>query len=67
MTKNMSKTDGVIRIMVALIIVALWYMGIIGGILLTILSILAVIFIITGFINFCPLYAAFKIRTRGKS
>ena len=51
MTKNMSKTDGVIRIMVALIIVALWYMGIIGGILLTILSILAIIFIITGFIK----------------
>ena len=66
MTKNMSRTDGIIRIMVALIIGLLWYLGIIGGILLAILSLIAVIFIITGFINFCPLYAAFKIRTRGK-
>ena len=67
MIKNMSKTDGIIRIVVALIIVALWYTGMVGGILLTILGIVAVIFIVTGFLNFCPLYAALKIRTRRKS
>ena len=64
MKKNMSKTDGIIRLVVALAIVALWYFGVIGGVLLTVLSIVAVIFIITGFINFCPLYAALRIRTR---
>ena len=67
MTKNMSKTDGIIRIIVALAIVALWYTGIISGLLLTILGIVAVIFLLTGFINFCPLYAVFKIRTRKSS
>lgn len=67
MTKNMSKTDGFIRIVVALVIGVLWYTGTIHGILMTILSIVAIIFIVTGFINFCPLYAVFKIRTRGKS
>jgi len=66
MIKNMSKTDGIIRIIVALAIVALWYTGMIGGVLLTVLSVVAVIFIITGFLNFCPLYAALKIRTRKK-
>ncbi len=66
MIKNMSRTDGIIRIIVALVIVALWYTGMVGGTLLTILSVVAVIFIITGFLNFCPLYAALKIRTRRK-
>ena len=66
MIKNMSKADGTIRIIIALGIAALWYFNIVSGILLTVLAVVAVIFIITGFINFCPLYAAFKIRTRGK-
>ncbi len=64
MKKNMSKADGIVRIIVALVIVALWYFNIIGGVLLTILGIVAAIFIVTGFINFCPLYAAFGIKTR---
>ena len=64
MKKNMSTADGVIRLIVALVIIALWYMNIISGLLLTILGIVAVIFIATGFINFCPLYAVFGIRTR---
>ncbi len=64
MKKNMSKSDGVIRLIVAIAILALWYFGVIGGLLLTILSIVAVIFVITGFINFCPLYAVLGIRTK---
>lgn len=63
----MSKTDGIIRIIVALAIAVLWYAGIVSGVLLTILGIVAVIFIITGFINFCPLYTVLGIRTRRKS
>ncbi|MEM7551247.1 MAG: DUF2892 domain-containing protein [Bacteroidota bacterium] len=64
MTKNMSSADGIIRIVLALVILALWYFNIVSGILLTVLLIASGIFIITGFINFCPLYAALKIRTR---
>ena len=64
MKKNMSKADGIIRIIIALAIVGLWYFGIISGLLMTILIVVAAIFIITGFVNFCPLYSIFKIRTR---
>lgn len=64
MKKNMSKADGIIRIIVALAIIGLWYFQVISGTLLLILGIVAVIFIATGFLNFCPLYAAFRIRTR---
>lgn len=60
----MSKADGTIRLIVAALIIALWYFNVIGGVLLTVLAIAAAIFIVTGFINFCPLYAALKIRTR---
>ena len=67
MVKNMSKTDGIIRIAVALIIAALGYFNVIGGTLLIVLGIVAVIFIATGFINFCPLYSIFRIRTNKPS
>ncbi len=67
MKKNMSKTDGIIRIIVAVVIAALWYTGLIGGILFAILGVISVIFIITGFVNFCPLYAVLGIRTRAKT
>jgi glucan phosphoethanolaminetransferase (alkaline phosphatase superfamily) len=64
MTKNMSKTDGAIRIVLALVIAALWYFNVLSGLWLTILGLVAVIFIATGFLNFCPLYTVLKIKTR---
>lgn len=64
MTKNMSKIDGIIRLFVAVIIAALWYFNMVSGPLLIGLAVVAVIFTLTGFVNFCPLYAALKIRTR---
>lgn len=64
MVKNMSKMDGIIRIVVALAIVGLWYFNVVAGPLLIVLAVVATIFLATGFINFCPLYAVLKIRTR---
>lgn len=64
MTKNMSKSDGIIRIILSVTVALLAYFNVIGGTLLAVLSVAALIFLVTGFINFCPLYAAFKIRTR---
>lgn len=64
MTKNMSTADGIIRLIVAASIIALWAFNIIGGTLFIVLAVVAVIFTVTGFINFCPLYALLKIRTR---
>lgn len=64
MKKNMSKTDASIRLVVALVIIALWYFNVISGLLLTILGVVAAIFIVTGFINFCPLYSVLGLRTR---
>jgi len=63
MVKNMSKTDGIIRLIIALVIAGLWYFNVIGGTLLIVLAVVAGIFTVTGFINFCPLYYITKIKT----
>ena len=62
----MSNVDKLIRIMVALTIGLLYYVGIISGTVAIILGILAVVFIITSLIGFCPLYWPFNISTRKK-
>lgn len=66
MKKNIGKTDRIIRFSVAIVIALLYFFGLIPGIAATILGVLAVIFIITSFISFCPLYLPFGISTRRK-
>lgn len=63
MKKNMGSADKIIRIIIAAIIGYLYYNGTISGTLGTVLLILAIIFAVTSFIGFCPLYSPFKINT----
>lgn len=63
MKKNMGSTDKVIRIIIAIVIAALYYFNVIEGTLAYILMALAIVFLLTSFISFCPLYAPFKINT----
>jgi len=60
MKKNMGTIDRVLRILLAIVVAVLYMTG-------AITSVLAVIFLLTGLIGFCPLYAPFKISTIGKS
>ena len=64
MNKNMGGLDRGIRIIVALVIAALYYYQLIDGTLGNVLLALSAIFLITSFINFCPLYALFGLNTR---
>ena len=66
MKKNMGTVDKVIRILAAVVIAILYFTGQISGTVAIILGVLAIIFILTSFIGFCPLYAPFGISTRGK-
>jgi len=66
MKKNMGTVDKVIRILVAVVIAVLFYMQVITGTLGIVLLALAVIFVITSFISFCPLYLPLGINTNGK-
>lgn len=67
MSKNMGTTDKIIRIIIAIVIALLYFTGKITGTLAIVLGILAIIFVLTSIVGFCPLYALFGISTRGKT
>ena len=64
MKKNMGNNDKAIRTFIALIIACLSYFDIITGVLGNVLLVVAIIFLVTSLINFCPLYSLFGINTR---
>jgi len=63
MKKNMGTADKVIRILVAIVIAALFFTNVISGTLGIVLLVLAAIFLLTSVVSFCPLYLPFGIRT----
>ncbi len=66
MKKNVGTFDKILRIVVAVIIAALYYFEVITGTLGLVLIILAIVFLLTGLLNFCGLYAIFGIKTCSK-
>lgn len=64
MKKNMGVVDKVIRLVVVAIIVALYFAGQITGAAAIILGIVAVAFLVTSIIGWCPTYALFGISTQ---
>jgi hypothetical protein len=67
MKKNMGTSDKLIRAAIGIIITILYYSGIINGILAIVLLAFAIIFLLTSFISFCPLYTILGINTNKKS
>ena len=63
MSKNMGYLDKTLRIVVAAVVGILYLSGLLPGAAATLLGILAVIFIATGFIGFCPLYGLCGVST----
>jgi hypothetical protein len=61
---NLGLIDRIIRIIIGIIIIVLYFSNQISGIAAIILGIIAVILILTGIIGFCPLYALLKISTK---
>lgn len=59
----MGLTDRIIRTLVAIAIVILFFTHVVTGIWATILLIIAGIFIITSAIGFCPMYQILMIST----
>jgi hypothetical protein len=67
MKKNMGTIDRIIRILLAIVVIVLYLNGSITGVAAIILGILALVFILTSLIGFCPLYMPLKISTIKKS
>jgi hypothetical protein len=63
MVKNMSNSDRIIRIVVAIVALALYFTNIISGTIGIVALVAAGIFLLTSFVSFCPLYRIFGIST----
>jgi hypothetical protein len=66
MKKNMGPTDKMIRSVIGIIIAILYYSGIITGTLAIVLLAFAILFLLTSFMSFCPLYKLLGINTNKK-
>lgn len=60
----MGTADKTIRFVFAAIIGVLYFTNVINGVSAIVLGVLAVVFILTSFISFCPLYSPFSTDTR---
>ena len=67
MTKNMGTADRVIRTLIAVAVVVLYFTGTISGTVAIVLGIVAVAFLVTSFIGWCPSYLPFGLSTRKPS
>jgi len=63
MKKNMGSADRLIRTLIAVVIAVLYFTRQISGTLAIVLGILAIIFLLTSAVGFCPLYVPFRIST----
>jgi hypothetical protein len=63
MTKNMSNIDRGLRFLLAIAVAVLYYTNVIGGTTAIILGVVAIIFAVTSFVSFCPLYRILGIST----
>ena len=63
MKKNMGSTDKIIRVIIAVIIAALYFNGTIGGTLGIVLLVIAGVFVLTSLMSSCPLYSLLGINT----
>ena len=64
MKQNMGGVDKVIRLVVVAIIAALYFTGQISGTAAIILGIIALAFLVTSLIGWCPTYVPFGISTK---
>lgn len=66
MKRNMSNLDRIIRVIVAALFAYLYFGGIVTGGFGIALLVIAVVFVLTSIVGFCPLYVLFKTSTLKK-
>lgn len=63
MKKNMGNLDKGVRIALALVVALLYYFDVIEGTLAYVLMAFAIVFLLTSFVSFCPLYTLIGVNT----
>ena len=66
MKPNMGTADKVFRILIAILIIVLYFTHIISGTVAIVLIVFAGVVILTSFMSFCPLYLPLGISTKQK-
>ena len=69
MKPNMGSADRILRLIVAIVVAALFFTGKMPGTLGIVLMVLAAVLALTSFMSFmsfCPLYAPFRFSTKKK-
>ena len=65
MTKNMGGTDRIIRTIVAIIALTLYFTGTLTGTVGIVTLVVAGVFLLTSSVSFCPLYTILGLNTCG--
>ncbi|MCE5208598.1 MAG: DUF2892 domain-containing protein [Chloroflexi bacterium] len=63
MKTNESGLDRIIRVIVGIVLLALYFTGAVTGGLGILFIVLGAVLLLTGIVGFCPLYALLKIKT----
>lgn len=63
MKTNESGLDRIIRVIVGIVFLALYFTGTVTGTLGIVLIVLGAVLLLTGVVGFCPLYKLLKINT----
>ena len=63
MKRNLSNTDRIVRVVLAVLFAYLYFGGIVTGTLGIVLVVLGAVLLLTAVVAFCPLYAPFKFST----
>ncbi|MEJ2181800.1 MAG: DUF2892 domain-containing protein [Gammaproteobacteria bacterium] len=64
MKQNMGTIDRIVRLIAVAVIAALYFTGQISGTLAIVLGVVAVIFLVTSLIGWCPAYLPLKLSTK---
>ena len=67
MKKNLGSADRLMRILVAIVFASLYFTGTVTGIWGMILLIAGIVFLLTSFVSFCPIYWTFGWSSRKNS
>jgi uncharacterized MAPEG superfamily protein len=62
MKRNLGNADRLIRVLLAVFFAVLFFNHLVTGVAGAVLIILAVVFLLTSMVGFCPLYAALGIK-----
>jgi hypothetical protein len=67
MKANMAILDRILRVVLVALVAVLFFTGVLSPVAAIILGILSVVFLVTAFVGFCPLYRLLGISTKRKT